>query len=101
MGCPLDNVVTTATARNKKVAEQEASRLALELFETPESKEQPTKVLNAVIMPEPIKKVEMPVNISVPSSNVMVADEGFSNFKLTGITKRHAYHRPKVSMDDM
>ena len=98
---PFDNVLTTATARNKKVAEQEASRLALELFEPPESKEQPTKVLNAVIMPEPIKKVEMPMNTAVPSSNVMVADEGFSNFKLTGITKRHAYHRPKVSMDDM
>jgi len=100
---PYDKVVTTATARNKKVAEQEASRLALELFETPESKEQPTKVMNAVIMPEPIKKVEMPVPMPMPmpSSNVMVGDEGFSNFKLTGITKRHAYHRPKVSMDDM
>jgi hypothetical protein len=87
------------------VAEQEASRLALELFETPESKEQSTKVMNAVIMPEPIKKVEMsmpmPMPMPMPSSKVMVSDEGFSNFKLTGITKRHAYHRPKVSMDDM
>jgi hypothetical protein len=102
---PYDKVVTTATARNKKVAEQEASRLALELFETPESKEQPTKVSNAVIMPEPIKKVEMPMPMPMPtpmpSSKVMASDEGFSNFKLTGITKRHAYHRPKVSMDDM
>ena len=29
---PADNVIATATARNKKVAEQEASRLALELL---------------------------------------------------------------------
>lgn len=32
---PNDNVITTSTARNKKVAEQEASRLALELLEAP------------------------------------------------------------------
>ena len=31
---PNNNVLTTATARNKKVAEQEASRLALELLES-------------------------------------------------------------------
>jgi hypothetical protein len=30
---PHDNVLVTSTARNKKVAEQEASRLALELLE--------------------------------------------------------------------
>jgi ribonuclease-3 len=30
---PMDNVIATSTARNKKVAEQEASRLALELLE--------------------------------------------------------------------
>jgi hypothetical protein len=30
---PSDKILTTATARNKKVAEQEASRLALELLE--------------------------------------------------------------------
>jgi ribonuclease-3 len=37
---PNDNVITTATARNKKVAEQEASRQALEILEssTPVSK---------------------------------------------------------------
>jgi dsRNA-specific ribonuclease len=30
---PNDKIITTATARNKKVAEQEASRAALELLE--------------------------------------------------------------------
>jgi dsRNA-specific ribonuclease len=30
---PNDKILTTATARNKKVAEQEASRAALELLE--------------------------------------------------------------------
>jgi hypothetical protein len=30
---PHNNILTTATARNKKVAEQEASRLALEQLE--------------------------------------------------------------------
>jgi len=30
---PNDQVISTATAKNKKVAEQEASRLALKLFE--------------------------------------------------------------------
>jgi hypothetical protein len=30
---PNDKILTTATARNKKVAEQEASRMALELLE--------------------------------------------------------------------
>ena len=99
---PFDNVLTTATARNKKVAEQEASRLALELFEPSSNKEHNSNIVaNTVITPEPIKKVEMQMNTAVPSSKVMASDEGFSNFKLTGITKRHAYHRPKVSMDDM
>ena len=31
---PTDNIITTATARNKKVAEQEASRAALEILES-------------------------------------------------------------------
>jgi hypothetical protein len=30
---PMDRVVAVSTARNKKVAEQEASRLALEILE--------------------------------------------------------------------
>ena len=30
---PMDRILTTATARNKKVAEQEASRAALELLD--------------------------------------------------------------------
>jgi hypothetical protein len=30
---PQDRILTTATARNKKVAEQEASRAALELLD--------------------------------------------------------------------
>jgi hypothetical protein len=30
---PQDRVISTATAKNKKVAEQEASRLALKLFD--------------------------------------------------------------------
>ena len=34
---PSDKILSTATARNKKVAEQEASRAALELLE-PEEK---------------------------------------------------------------
>jgi len=33
---PNDKVISTATAKNKKVAEQEASRLALKLFEPDE-----------------------------------------------------------------
>lgn len=90
---PFDKVLTTATARNKKVAEQEASRLALELFEPSESKEH-NKVANVVIMSAPIKPVDT-------FMNPPVSDEGFSNFKLTGITKRPAFHRPKVSMNDM
>jgi dsRNA-specific ribonuclease len=31
---PNDRIITTATARNKKVAEQDASRAALELLES-------------------------------------------------------------------
>jgi ribonuclease-3 len=30
---PSDNIISTATAKNKKVAEQEASRIAMKLFE--------------------------------------------------------------------
>ena len=52
---PNNNVLTTATARNKKVAEQEASRLALELLE---SDVVPKKVnmisnVNTVVTPKP------------------------------------------------
>ena len=36
---PNDNIITTATARNKKVAEQEASRAALDLLEPNDANE--------------------------------------------------------------
>ena len=49
---PNNNVLTTATARNKKVAEQEASRLALELLESDVSANV-TKKVNHTISPKP------------------------------------------------
>jgi hypothetical protein len=45
---PNNKIITTATARNKKVAEQEASRAALELLE-PSLNE----VFNATNVPSP------------------------------------------------
>jgi dsRNA-specific ribonuclease len=42
---PNDKIITTATARNKKVAEQEASRAALDLLE-PQQEETVAKKSN-------------------------------------------------------
>ena len=69
---PSDNILTTAVARNKKVAEQEASRLALELFEP--SISQPTTEKQAVTPP--------PVEPAPQKSAGMV------------------HRRPKVTMSD-
>jgi dsRNA-specific ribonuclease len=41
---PNDKIITTATARNKKVAEQEASRAALELLEPQQTQDDDKKV---------------------------------------------------------
>jgi ribonuclease-3 len=49
---PSNNVLTTATARNKKVAEQEASRLALELLDS-DINTNVTKKVNQTISPKP------------------------------------------------
>jgi dsRNA-specific ribonuclease len=42
---PNDNVIATATARNKKVAEQEASRATLDLLESGEAQDAITKLI--------------------------------------------------------
>jgi len=64
---PHNNILTTATARNKKVAEQEASRLALELLE-PSLNE----AFNSQKMPSPAITSTSPVVTSKPENMVIV-----------------------------
>jgi len=112
---PYDNIVTTATARNKKVAEQEASRLALELLEPSLNKEQNSKAIDGTITSSISKKMDYAEKHAIPLQNeskntVLVAvDEGFSNFKFTETTHERTskysgmtsgiQRRPKVKMD--
>jgi hypothetical protein len=62
---PNDKILTTATARNKKVAEQEASRAALELLE-PSLNE----AFNAAKTPSPALKPATPPTQMVPVAAV-------------------------------
>jgi len=54
---PSDRIITTATARNKKVAEQEASRLALEQLEPSLNEEMNTKGISPKVSPKPSPKL--------------------------------------------
>jgi ribonuclease-3 len=89
---PNDKILTTATARNKKVAEQEASRSALELLE-PSLNE----AFNAVKTPSPMitasktdTKVE-PMKVEVVTKVESVAEPA----------KKVTRSRPKVSKPDI
>ncbi len=53
---PSDRIITTATARNKKVSEQEASRLALEQLEPSLNEEMNTKGISPKVSPKPSPK---------------------------------------------
>jgi ribonuclease-3 len=59
---PNDKILTTATARNKKVAEQEASRMALELLE-PNVKGADAEVGEAKKEPDAAKGMEAAVAV--------------------------------------
>jgi len=112
---PYDNIVTTATARNKKVAEQEASRLALELLEPSLNKEQNSKAIDGTITSSISKKMDYAEKHAIPLQNeskntvVVAVDDGFSNFKFTETTHERTskysgmtsgiQRRPKVKMD--
>jgi ribonuclease-3 len=70
---PNNNVLTTATARNKKVAEQEASRLALELLETDIPANINKKVAHISPKPSPV------LGPSTPPSDTLLSDTPLSD----------------------
>jgi len=81
---PFDNVLTTATARNKKVAEQEASRLALELFEPSLNTEQNSIAVSDIISSS-IKIVDPPKDVTVQKHTT---ESDFANFKFTEMSNK-------------
>jgi ribonuclease-3 len=81
---PNNNILTTATARNKKVAEQEASRLALEQLE-PSLNE----AFNSTNLSINQAKVEAEKKVS-PKHSIPVDDN-----------KKVVRRRPKASIEDM
>jgi ribonuclease-3 len=88
---PYDNVLTTATARNKKVAEQEASRAALDLLEPSLNHEknhiQPPVQRNIVVEPPAqVANVAHVAQVTTPKSSMLIT------FPTT--------RRPKVKMTD-
>jgi hypothetical protein len=81
---PNDKILTTATARNKKVAEQEASRAALELLE-PSLNE----AFNVMKVSSPVMTAKEPEKKSSPMPPM--------EEKKTPAVKKVISRRPKIA----
>lgn len=110
---PSDKILATATARNKKVAEQEASRLALEILEPSLSSTMssgiPAHMMDdtpaTVQMPSPIRLTTVAAGgagAKAPSSSTPVLPSIglIAPSKPTSI-KRIVSHRPKIPVGEL
>jgi ribonuclease III len=92
---PNDKILTTSTARNKKVAEQEASRMALELLEPSLSSVGNVPGIESAAAASVVKRPNMGESISIVSENPPKWG-GMTSYKKDGsIVQR----RPKIQMD--
>jgi hypothetical protein len=120
---PSDKILATATARNKKVAEQEASRLALEILEPSLSStiasgipahmmdETPLLATATIRLPSPIRVAAAP---SMPliaaggagakatsSPTTALPSIGLIAPSKTTPIKRIVTHRPKIQVEEL
>jgi len=114
---PSDKILATATARNKKVAEQEASRLALDMLEPSLTSSVPTvpahmidetPFLTTPRLPSPIRAAATILvaaggaGAKSPSSPIAALPIiGLSAPSKTTPIKRIVTHRPKIQVEEL
>jgi hypothetical protein len=107
---PSDKILATATARNKKVAEQEASRLALDMLEPSLTSSVPTvpahmidetPLVTTPRLPSPIRAAGG-AGAKAPSSPITsLPSIGLVAPSKTAPIKRIVTHRPKIPVEEL